>query len=122
MAQLEGNGAQRLLQLLGPKGQLTALTLATVVSPSPISIQVDGDTETTPSEGIIMAEHLTEHTRTISLQGGTVNGSTSDGTLSSLTVTDAKMTFKNDLKVGDRLIVAITNDGQLIYVLDKAVI
>lgn len=115
---LEGNGALRLLQLFGNKSEATTITLATVTKPSPIAIRVDGDSIDTPAEGIIVAEHLAEHKRTISYSGGTVEVG---GTSSSISITDGELTFKSALKKDDRVIVAIANDGQLIYVLDKAV-
>lgn len=108
---LEGSGGSRLLQAVRKYGkdstQPTTITTATVTSTSPnFAIRVDGDSIDTPSEGLIIAEHLTEYTRTIQLDGGT----------------EQTMTVKSPLAVDDPLIVAIANDGQLIYVLDKAVI
>lgn len=102
---LEGSGAARLLKIFGNNDEPTTITLATVVSPSPISVRVDGDSIDTPSEGIIVAEQLTEHKRLIAYKGE-----------------DGEMTLKPALKKGDRVIVAIANNGQLIYVIDKAVI
>lgn len=106
---LEGIGGSRLLQAMRTYGKdttmPTTISRATVVTPSPISVRLDGDTEDTPSDGIIIAEHLTEHTRTIQLESGI----------------EQTMTIKSPLTTGDPLIVAITNDGQLVYVLDKAV-
>ncbi|MFJ7665323.1 DUF2577 family protein [Lysinibacillus sp. NPDC097162] len=127
MTQLEGTGAARLLQLFnGDKSQPTTVTNATIQSVAPISVRVDGDSVDTPEQGIIVAEHLIEHTRTVSITGGTVTGQVQDtysggGELTSLNIIDGELTFKCDLKVGDRVIVAVVNDGQLIYVLDKAV-
>lgn len=128
MTQLEGTGAARLLQLFnGDKTHPTTITNATIQSVSPISVRVDGDSVDTPEQGIILAEHLTEHTRTINCKGGTISGQVVDtysggGDLASLNIVDGELTFKCDLKVGGRVIVAVVNDGQLIYVLDKAVI
>lgn len=102
---LEGSGASRLLQLFRRDGEPTTITLATVVNPSPISVRVDGDSIDTPSEGIIVAEHLTEHRRSITFKGE-----------------DTELVLKSALKKDDRVIVAIANNGQLIYVIDKAVI
>jgi len=102
---LEGSGAARLLKMFGNNDEPTTITLATVVSPSPISVRVDGDSIDTPSEGIIVAEQLTEHKRLIAYKGE-----------------DGEMTLKSALKKDDRVIVAIANNGQLIYVIDKAVI
>lgn len=128
MTQLEGSGAARLLQLFGGDGtQPTTITNAIIQSVSPISVRVDGESIDTPEQGIIVAEHLTEHKRTISYTGGTVSGQVQDtytggGDLKTLEIVDGELTFKCDLKIGDKVIVAIANDGQLVYVLDKAVI
>lgn len=127
MEQLEGSGARRLLTLFGgDKTQPTTITMATVRSPLPeISVRVDGESIDTPAQGIIVAEYLTEHKRTISFSadvGGNVDGYHGPGNLRNLQIAKKEMTIHSDLKVGDRVIVAIANDGQLIYVLDKAVI
>lgn len=102
---MEGSGASRLYQLFGGgSAGATGVDIKRAIIktlPPEISVQVDGDSIDTPSEGIIVAEHLLEHKRTI-------NG------LESL--------FECDLEVGDPVIVAVANDGQLIYVLDKAVV
>lgn len=102
---MEGSGASRLYQLFGGgSGGSSGVDIKRAIIktlPPEISVQVDGDSIDTPAEGIIVAEHLTEHKRTI-------NG--------------AEVTFSCDLKVNDPVIVAIANDGQVVYVLDKVVI
>lgn len=104
---LEGNGAQRLIKLFGGGStQPLTFTLATIVKPSPITVRIDGDTEDTPSVGIIVAEHLTDHKRTMHIVGGAYQ----------------EYEIQSNLDVGDRVIAVIANDGQLVYVLDKAVI
>ena len=126
MTQLEGSGASRLLGLFRPNTTPVSITLATVTAlPPEISVRVDGDSVDTPHEGIIVAEHLTEHKRTITFSGdvaGNVDGYHGPGTLRNLQITRKQMTVHCDLKVDDRVIVAIADDGQLVYVLDKAVI
>lgn len=125
--QLEGNGAQRLLTLFGVKGAPTPVqfVLATIVTPMPdISVRLDGDTRDTPTTGIIVAEWLTEHKRTISFSGdvsGNVTGAQT-GTLQNLQITKKEITIHSDLKAGDRVICGVGNNGQTVYVLDKAVI
>lgn len=126
---MEGGGASRLYRLFGNGStgssgiDIKRAIIKTL--PPEISVQVDGDSIDTPSEGIIVAEQLLEHKRTISFTGGTVNGDvdgfSGPGNLTSLEIIDGELTFKCDLKVGDPVIVAVANDGQLIYVLDKAV-
>lgn len=101
---MEGSGESRLYDLLGVNSGPSGVDIKRAIIktlPPKISVQVDGDSIDTPAEGIIVAEHLTEHKRTI-------NGT--------------EALFSCDLKVGDPVIVAIANDGQVIYVLDKAVI
>lgn len=125
MTQLEGSGASRLLSLFRPGTKPVSITLATVKTlPPEISVRVDGDSVDTPHEGIIVAEHLTEHKRTITFDGdvtGHVDGFHGPGTLRNLQISSKQMTVHCDLKVDDRVIVAIADDGQLVYVLDKAV-
>lgn len=126
--QLEGNGAQRLLTLFGVKGAATPVqfALATIVTPMPeISVRIDGDTVDTPTEGIVVAEWLTEHKRTISFNddvSGNIDGFHGPGTLRDLQIAKKEITIHSDLKEGDRVICGVGNNGQLVYVLDKAVI
>lgn len=127
MTQLEGNGGQRLLKLLGVTGAATPLyfTLGKVASISPISVRLDGETIDTPSEGIVVAEGLTEHKRTISISddvGGYVDGYHGDGALKNIKIERKVLTIHAGLKVGDTVICGVGNDGQLVYILDKAVI
>lgn len=125
MTQLEGSGASRLLQIFKSGTTPVAITQATITAlPPELSVRVDGDSVDTPHEGIVVAEHLMEHKRTITFSGdvsGSVDGFHGPGTLRNLQITQKEMTVHCDLKVNDRVIVAIADDGQLVYVLDKAV-
>jgi hypothetical protein len=100
------------------------LELATVVAPPPaLKIRCNSDNLELDTEDLIIAEHLTEHERTVSISGGSVSGTvTPSGNLTTFTLTDATMTIKSPLEVGDQVIVASANEGQLYYVLDKAVV
>lgn len=126
---MEGSGASRLYSIFGKDTeQIEAVTigLATVTAlPPEIAVQVDGDSTETPSEGIVIAEHLTEHTRTVSFTGGTISGNVDGfhgpGNLRTLEITKGELTLHCDLKIGDKVIVAVANDGQVVYILDKAV-
>ncbi|KQL21870.1 hypothetical protein AN957_09960 [Cytobacillus solani] len=85
--------------------------LATVVAPPPsLQIRLNSDNLTLDKSDLIIAEHLTEHTRKVSITGGSVS------------VSDAAMTVKSPLSPGDQVIVVSANEGQLYYVLDKAVV
>lgn len=121
---LEGGWDSKLTKLIRDTGynQDVNVELGTVKSPPPnLRINIDGMKIDLEADDFIVAEHLTEYTRTISLSGGQVTGTTPHGTLSSLTVTDAELTFKSALKEGDRVIVLSASDNQQYYVIDKAV-
>lgn len=102
------SGISQIYELFaGNKTQATTLTLATVITPPPsISVRVDGESMDTPTQGIILAEHLADHTREFSVAGGEFQ----------------VYQIKSPLQVNNRVIVAISNDGQDVFVLDKAVI
>lgn len=125
MTQLEGSGASRLLKTFKSRTKPLSLTLATITAlPPEISVRVDGDSIDTPHEGVIVAEHLTEHKRTITFSDvatGLVDGVHGPGVIRDIQITQKEMTVHCDLIEGDRVIVAIADDGQLVYVLDKAV-
>lgn len=125
--EIEGSGIGKLYDMMVPDTAETPLTFvqATIVSPPPsIVIRIDGESVDTPSEGIVVAEWLTEHKRTISFSNvvsGNVDGYHGPGELRNLQITKKEITIHCDLKVGDRVICSVANDGQLVYVLDKAV-
>lgn len=124
MTQLEGDGYTRLAQLMRGNKTPLSITQATVTTEPPdLSVRVDGDNFDTPSEGLVVADELLTHTRTIDFKGGTISGNVNGfhgpGNLTSLTITDGELTVKSPLKVGDKVIVAVADDGQLIYVLAK---
>ena len=126
MTKLEGDKYMRLIQMFGPSKRIPDhITQGTIKSlPPGVSVLVDGDSVVTPHEGVIVAEDLLDHKRIISYTGGTVSGDVDGyhgpGTLRSLDVVDGELTIKSPLKLEDRVIVAVSNDGQLVYVLAKA--
>lgn len=118
---------------------------ATITAPPPnLRIKIDGMTKELEADDVIVSEHLTKHTRHIKItnNGGTtlsssnISGMEPKGnpttplsidnmTLASgnLTVTDATIEYLDELKVGDRVIVAsrVTNVGHDYFILDRAV-
>lgn len=126
MTKLEGDGFSKLIQLFGPSGRKAdEITLGTIKSlPPEVSVLVEGDSVVTPHDGVIVAEDLLDRKRTVSYTAGTVSGDVDGyhgpGNLRSLDVIDGELTIKSPLKLEDRVIVAISNDGQLVYVLAKA--
>ena len=104
---MEGSGAARLSLLMQsqPKND-DGLTVATVTRiPPALAIRLDGDPFDLSGGELIVAEHLTEYKRQVSINGGPFN----------------EMVVKSGLSVGDKVIVVTAQDGQLYYVLDKAV-
>lgn len=107
---LEGSGASRFVQLMSiygyNEGIRIEIALITKTSPvtfrfgnEPIEIEDDGDS-------VIIADHLLEHTRTVSIDGAP----------------DVQMVVRSPLKVGDAITVVSTESGQLMYVMDRAII
>ncbi|WP_312507177.1 DUF2577 family protein [Lysinibacillus sp.] len=126
MTRLEGDAYVRLIQMFGPSKRIPDhITLGTIKSlPPEVSVLVEGDSVVTPHEGVIVAEDLLDHKRIVSYTAGTVSGDVDGfhgpGNLRSLDIVDGELTIKSPLKLEDRVIVAISNDGQLVYVLAKA--
>ena len=120
---LEGSGASRLLQMFdGQAGGGLEMTVATVTNTSPVAIKISGDPFDISGDSLIVAEDLLAHKRIAKISGGSVIGSTvSGGSVTSLTWQDAVIDYSAKISTGDKVIVVIAQDGQLYYVLDKAV-
>lgn len=105
MPRFEGDAYSRLVQMLRGDNILpTTLTNATVTQVNPLAIRVFGDNDDTPLIGLIVTESLAERTVNLRLQG-----------------TGEYQTYdvESPLKVGDRVIIVLADDGQLVYVIDK---
>ncbi|NOU98489.1 DUF2577 family protein [Paenibacillus planticolens] len=103
----EGTGASQLAQVIRSLGynDFDRFEFATVTSLIPTKIRVDGMKIELDAYDIVMAEHLTDHTRDVTINGGVLS----------------TMVVKSPLTVGSRVIVASMSDGQKYVVLDKAV-
>jgi hypothetical protein len=105
---LEGSGISQLIQIVRKHGynEFDRYEIATVTSPPPsLRIKIDNDKLEYDADDVIVAERLTKHSRTVSLNGAA----------------DTTLAFKDELKTGDRVIVASMNNGQLYVILDRAV-
>lgn len=101
---IEGSGESRLIQLIRKYGynKDVDFELATIVAPPPnLQIKFDKDGITLDKGDLIVAEHLTQHSRELA-----------DGSI---------LTFKTALKAGDKVIVASLEEKQIFIVIDKAV-
>jgi hypothetical protein len=106
---LEGSGAARLIQLIRQHGYNidVDIELATVTSAPPnLKIKVDNMKIELDRDDLIVAQSLTKHKRQVKIDGGAT----------------VELEYQDELKVGDRVIVASANNGQLYFVIDKAVI
>lgn len=86
-----------------------------VLSISPLSVQID-QRFTLPAENLIVPQHLTSYSVSVSLSGST---GTADGHSHSLGA--AVMTISNALKVGDKLVLIRQNGGQKYLIIDRVV-
>lgn len=85
------------------KGPLRMLE-AVVVSDSPVSIRLKSNAKLEiPNEIIIVSEHLTNHTRQMRVNGGTVQ----------------TYEFMDGLKTGEKVMVAAIQGGQSFFILDR---
>lgn len=104
----KGSGISQLAQVMRSLGynDFDRFELATVTAiPPSIQIRIDNMKIDLDASDIVIAEQLTEHERTVTINGGT----------------ESTMLVKSPLQVGDRIIVASSNGGQTYVVLDKAV-
>lgn len=77
-----------------------------MISPLPeLRIKVDDSPLELDRADLIVAEHLTEHEREITINGGILS----------------TMRVRSALKTGDRVIMASMDNGQFYVVIDKAV-
>lgn len=106
---LEGNGASRFVQLMSIYGYNDGIRIetASVTQTAPVlAFRFPDGLEIDDDESVIIADHLLEHTRTVSIGGRP----------------DEVMIVRSPLKVGDAVTVISTESGQLMYVMDKAII
>ncbi|WP_337102321.1 DUF2577 family protein [Paenibacillus sp. YIM B09110] len=107
MAELvdEGSPASKLRSLIKRVGANTdtQIDLGTVTAAAPnFQLLIDGMKIELDADDCIIAEHLTEHTRPVTLSGA-----------------DTTLTLKSVLTVGARVIVAQIDNGQTYVILDR---
>ncbi|QJC51731.1 DUF2577 domain-containing protein [Paenibacillus albicereus] len=146
----EGSGASQLVQLMRNIGWNadTTIELGTVVSAPPeLKIRIDHMELVLEKDDLVVAERLTKHTRKVDMSAsekakmsaaaGDVTmtilppppaGTTIQTTIQGLSLDNgswsvecADLTYCNELKAGERVIVAGVQQGQLYLVLDRAV-
>ncbi|MNN45494.1 hypothetical protein D3C81_1598320 [compost metagenome] len=143
---IEGSGAAQLVQLMRHFGYNSDVNieLGTVTSPPPnLKVKVDNLSVELDKDDLIVAQHLTKHKRKITLtnsgktnlSGGSVSGAMSaagegphthnitsvNHSGANLTATESEIEYLDELKAGDRVIIAETAGGQIYVILDRAV-
>ena len=100
----------------------------TVISESPLQIQIANDSKLIISEAIsIVPRHLTEYKTTLDIKfsGDTVLDSTTEANslhshkLKDFNIFNAELTVHNELKKGEKVHVLALNSGKKFYVLDR---
>lgn len=102
----EGSGISQFKAAIQRAGynEYDRFDLATITAPLPnITIKIDNVPIEFDASDLVVAEHLTEHTRMVTIGGGTLT----------------TMTVESPLSVGDRVIVVSTNNGQTYIILDR---
>lgn len=104
-------------------GEAPELMEGTVISASPLKIQMTNDEKLIVTDRItVVPRHLSDYEVTADISGGSVTGTVSGGgSVTSLTQTGCKIKVKNALKKGERVLVLALNHGKLYYVLDRVV-
>lgn len=92
-----------------------------VVSPPPeLKIKVKNNNKMIlPKQILVVPESLTDHIKVADINCPSI--STSQGSFSNFSASNAKITFKNALKVGDKVILISFAGGQRYFVIDKIV-
>lgn len=130
-AREEGSEFSKLTKLIRQVGENhdVYFRFGTVTSPPPsLKIKVEGVEREQDKEDLIIAEHLLSHKRKVTIKDGSLSGSTTTNSnhshgYDSITWTEAELTFEDELKAGDRVIVIgyETEYGREYAVIDKAV-
>ncbi|UQZ84022.1 hypothetical protein SK3146_03234 [Paenibacillus konkukensis] len=121
---IEGSNVSKFAQLIRNIGfnDYDQFELATVVSPPPsLRIQIDNMKVGLDATDVVVAEHLTDHERVVSLKDGPDTAGTSGESSGPSYLENALLAIKSPLQAGDRVIVASANNGQTYVILDKAV-
>lgn len=112
MSQLIYNDLKEIFNLVNTSRTPTDALFGTVINVSPLTIEIDGNTEYYPSSVFIVPESLTD--REIDVEYNGTNTAIPEG----LNFT-GKMTIKNGLKAGDHVILMQVQQGQKFLILDR---
>lgn len=100
---------------------------AEIYSGSPVRLKLKGnDKLIIPSDFITVPEHLTRHKSRVNISSAIVSDSmTSNGdpshthNIQSIKLTNAEIEFLDELKTGDKVMVAAVQGGQSFFIIDR---
>ncbi len=132
---LEGDGFSQLRQVVAEVGRndYDKLELATVTAPPPaLRIKIDNMALELEADDLVVAEHLTRHTRIVTITheqdaerdvGDTEPKPRDNDSSGSLAWAHSyiELRFEDVLKPGDRVLVSSMNDGQTYVIKDRVV-
>jgi hypothetical protein len=106
---------------------LQLIEAVVVSSPPDIKIKLKDNAKLViPNDLIMVSEHLTRHTGTGNISNANVSGNLSDAgdpkhthNIQSLSLSNAKIDFTDELKNGDRVMVAAIQGGQSFFIIDR---
>lgn len=104
-----------------------ALIECVVVSENPINLRLGDDSRMIlPENALIIPERLTRHKRNVNIVGTNINTDmTTEGYTShthdvnSMEVTGAEIEFTDELKKGEKVMVAAVQGGQSFFIIDR---
>lgn len=127
----EGSVYSKFVQLIREQGYSKPVNIevATVIQGEPnVKIKLDQDGLVLEKDDIIIAKHLTQYERNMTVECATIDGVTKPGGTGphthgyeSITLHDAKVTYDSLLVPGTRVIVACLDEDMTYIVLDEAV-
>lgn len=115
-----------LINQIGDKNRDMRVIMGTVVSESPLGIQVIGDDKLLLNERITeVPRHLTDYDVNVDISGGAVTGVTASGAghthgIDEIAVSRAVMRVYNALKAGEVVYILSYNHGKKYFVLGRA--
>lgn len=109
----------KIMQDQGAKYNPFSVQLATVIATAPLTITA-GDLQLAGENLLVADSLLTDYSRKIILPNTPASGATSDGTISSLSITDAVLNFTDGLNEGDTLAV-VQVDSSTFVILARVV-
>jgi len=107
MSRLEGNGASRLIQLMSNHGKNDSIKVevGTITNNLPeIKLRIDGDKIELDADDFEVCEHITNRKSSVIING-----------------VESEIEYKDELKIGDRVVVLSANNDHCYYILDRLV-